>query len=360
MTKTDKRFLTLFLTAAGVLVIGGIAVVLAAMYRLVWSNPFEVRFQNGFTEVETCAVKDGAGQDYTAWDLPLPIYSFTPGPEWTQTQNAQDTANRLSWEYQDEYQNPQGDTLTFSQEMAVQGEYLPAQRMELVGDTHLFFYQGPSDIWAEDTVTRIFWIYGGSLLTITRSGPVSDSEMLGLFEQVDVHALRQPVYTPLTIQPEESQETAWDGSVTTYRYYRVQGNPEIPQDFSFCGFPQPPTGYTLEDSQWVQPMYNDINHLTRIYRCYPDRMITYDCWVGTKGIDSLLWVPAGEEVQQVTVQGNPGLIYCASGHWEMVWWDDYRIMQLSSYQYMTPEAFLAMAEQVQPVDDRPAAGHWYL
>ena len=76
------------------------------------------------------------------WDLPLPLYSFTPGPEWTQTQDAAQTANRLSFYYEDVYQNDQGATLTFIQEMAITGTQLPAGSTLTEGDTLILFSQG--------------------------------------------------------------------------------------------------------------------------------------------------------------------------------------------------------------------------
>ena len=351
MTKTEKRFLAILLTAVGVMIAAGTAVVLLTMYRLIWSNPFGEKLINGLQQVQSCWIQDGASMDSTSWELPLPMYRFTPGPEWTQTQNAQDTANRMSWEYQDTYQNQQGDTLTFSQEIAIEGEYQFAQRMEMEGDTHLFFYQGPSDIWAEDTVTRIFWIHEGSLLTITRSGLVSDQEMLELFRQADYDTLRQPNARPFTLHQEIEEETDENGILLTYRHYFLEGNPEVPPDGTFCALPSPPTGYTLDDSQWLQPQFVAADQLTQFYRCYPNRLLQYDCWMGIQGPFSLLFVPEGTEVQEVSVKGNPGLICSSSGQWSIIWWDQYRVMQFSSSQFLTPEVLLQLAEQVEPIQE---------
>ncbi len=51
MTKTEKRFLAILLTAVGVMIAAGTAVVLLTMYRLIWSNPFGVKLINGLQQV---------------------------------------------------------------------------------------------------------------------------------------------------------------------------------------------------------------------------------------------------------------------------------------------------------------------
>lgn len=73
--------------------------------------------------------------------------------------------------------------------------------------------------------------------------------------------------------------------------------------------------------------------------------------MGIQGPFSLLLVPEEAEVQEVSVKGNPGLIYSSSGQWSIIWWDQYRIMQFSSSQYLTPEVLLQLAEQVEPIKE---------
>lgn len=276
------------------------------------------------------------------WDLPLPLYSFTPGPEWTQTQDAAQTANRLSFYYEDVYQNDQGATLTFIQEMAITGTQLPAGSTLTEGDTLILFSQGQTTDGTHQS-TAIYWIQGPSLLTLRCDRHLSENQMLEFFRQVDYSAPRQPVYAPITFQWRESE----DGSGS----YTVQGNPEIPEDYRFAGFSQPPAGYSLEASE-IRVEYNCCNYLAQELRSDGgSRRLSLNCWLGTQEMRNVFLASSEEAVQQVTVKGNPGYLFCAANYGVVLWVaDGYQCLSLSIDGNTTPEALLELAQQVEPME----------
>ena len=276
------------------------------------------------------------------WDLPLPLYSFTPGPEWTQTQDAAQTANRLSFYYEDVYQNDQGATLTFIQDMAITGTQLPAGSTLTEGDTLILFSQGQTTDGAHQS-TAIYWMQGPSLLTLHCDRHLSENQMLEFFRQVDYSAPRQPVYTPITFQWRESE----DGSGS----YTVQGNPEIPEDYRFAGFSQPPAGYSFEASE-IRVEYNCCNYLAQELRSEGgSRRLYLNCWLGTQEIRNYFLASSEEAVQQVTVKGNPGYLFCSANYGVVLWVaDGYRCLSLSIDGNTTPEALLELAQQVEPME----------
>lgn len=165
------------------------------------------------------------------WDLPLPLYSFTPGPEWTQTQDAAQTANRLSFYYEDVYQNDQGATLTFIQEMAITGTQLPAGSTLTEGDTLILFSQGQTTDGTHQS-TAIYWIQGPSLLTLHCDRHLSENQMLEFFPQVGLQ--RSP---PTGIHP---HHLPMEGKRGRLRQLYRPGQPGNPGGLPLCRvFPAP-------------------------------------------------------------------------------------------------------------------------
>lgn len=167
--------------------------------------------------------------------------------------------------------------------------------------------------------------------------------MLEFFRQVDYSAPRQPVYTPITFQWRESE----DGSGS----YTVQGNPEIPEDYRFAGFSQPPAGYSFEASE-IRVEYNCCNYLAQELRSEGgSRRLSLNCWLGTQEIRNYFRASSEEAVQQVTVKGNPGYLFCAANYGVVLWVaEGYRCLSLSIDGNTTPEALLELAQQVEPME----------
>lgn len=342
LNKQQTRLLWIaFALAAAVALAIGTVLWLFPSRKIPEDAPFELITSQQSDRLMGATVRRGVTGDPSGWDLPLPLYSFTPGPEWTQIQDAAQTANVLSYSYQDVYQNAQGDYLTFNQKIAIQQEHVNAQHTTTVGDTLILFSQG------EDPggVTSITWMEGNSLLNLIWDRVVSENQMLELFEQVDPDTLRQPVYTPLTMQL-----TSGEG----YQTCVFQGNPEIPQDYQFCGFSQPPRGYELEEvmGQYDYFPSGSTDNLVRFY--YQSgglRRLELSCWLGEEYAALAFPTDRAEDVQPVTVNGNPGLLYCGANSWGIAWTDQYRALCLTSSQYITPELLLELAQQVRPLED---------
>lgn len=58
-----------------------------------------------------------------------------------------------------------------------------------------------------------------------------------------------------------------------------------------------------------------------------------------------------EAVQQVTVKGNPGYLFCAANYGVVLWVaDGYQCLSLSIDGNTTPEILLELAQQVEPME----------
>lgn len=311
-------------------------------------NSFAVQRDEYTNEILYCAVQGGLSEEEIE-NRVLDCYSFTPPEGWTLIQDAAQSANRLSRQYTDVYQNDQGQELTFTQEFATDHLEIKADREVWAGDVQVLYHQYTiAELQPPVTTSEIIWMQGDSLLQISCEQALEVDRMLEWMFLVDYSVLRQPEVSPLNLCRCSNPEEVENWSIDT-GWYRTQGNPEIPQPAQFLGFAQPPEGYALS-SEHATPWEMDWN-----YQGEDGAVLNLQCRLGTGLLFNFqqfshqeLLDPAA--VTEVTVGGNPGFVHINSQVSEIGWIDGYRTLELSSTAPMTQQELVLLAEQLQPVE----------
>ena len=98
--------------------------------------------------------------------------------------------------------------------------------------------------------------------------------------------------------------------------------------------------------------YNCCNYLAQELRSEGgSRRLSLNCWLGTQEMRNVFLASSEEAVQQVTVKGNPGYLFCAANYGVVLWVaEGYQCLSLSIDGNTTPEILLELAQQVEPME----------
>lgn len=348
MTKSQKQLV------AGIAAAAALIAVLLTVFLLA-SRPkreqaFEITREEETGQIQLAKLQTGAEENPDSWDLPLPLYRFSPTKEWySRLRGAEENANLLSYRHQDIYRNAPGELLYFSQQIAVKGQFLPAEQEAWFGDCQVIYAQQTDG--QGKTSTTIYWVHDDSLLSFVCTTDKTLNEMLELVSRVDYQSQRTPSYSVLSLMPCIER-----GGVRLP--YRSSGNPEIPVDYQFLAFSQPPEGYTADISYNQSNNSFPLDHITLGYCDQEKNQLTLDCWLGDNGSTigegfqgGLATETDPYAYQPVQIKGNPGYYYVGENSWELAWTQGYCTLQLISQTPMTSQQLLALAELVEPIDD---------
>ena len=284
----------------------------------------------------------------------LPIYSFSPPEGYTHSVNAQETANRYSDSYEDQYRSPDGGTLTFTQQAAYfnwscSGSADAFREMQF-GGTNVICR-------LEEGASSAFWLEGESILQLSADWAMDENQLLELVSRVDSSNIRQPIYTPFSFEEGYCRQETVNGATQTLRQnYRVVGNPQLPETPDYLVYAQPPQGFV-----YSEPSSETNNAQGFQTVCY------YSTSSDDAGRANVLIVTNSSQrreifthltdeeladpdlVQEVTVNGRPGL-YCFSGNQaELVWLEEDMIVSLSYTVYVgsgSSQRMVELAEQL--------------
>ena len=367
MTQKQKKLLTILIPA-------GVVVLAAAAALVIWltaepeaEKPFLILRDQDNSEIVSCTLSQGLTQEQ--WDNPeepLPIFSFTPPDGFQQTLDAAQAANHLSYQYWDEYQNREGVKLILIQRRALEDTSLeiPKDAQEVqAGQFQVIYYQGDgydnTSPWGMDPdgkrgpYTGLYWKYGDTLLRLSCTQKVELNQMLEWMQQVDYQTLRQPVYTPLTVEAGYVQrEEVEDQIRITSVNYRSQGNPEIPKELQYPGFSQVPEGYQVVESYSMEgfTLYENQQGEGLALYCTPGSADFFNNGFSYKTIVANP-IPSSElENQaafiQVTVGENPGFVHLGEDRSEIGWIDGCWTLQITATAPLTQQQLVELAESI--------------
>lgn len=259
-----------------------------------------------------CYVIQG-GLDWEA-DLPrpMPCYGFTMPEGYTHVVNAEESANRLSLSYQDQYQTPQG-ILTFTQSPA----YFDWSRSGIgtfwevqYGDARVVCQMG-------EDYSGAYWLHENTVLEFTADWAMEQNQLLDLVRRVDYSVNRTPIYSPL-----EFQAISAGGQYT----YSITGNPQLPESRMYYDFSQTPQELAAAPAD-EQTYLGTYSYFT-VASTRDGRKDTLEVRNYASGDSLFDWAaddqapPSPDTVEQVTVGGKPGLFYRSGNVLELVWLED--------------------------------------
>ena len=368
MTPKRKKLLVILIPV-------GVVVLAAAAALVIWltaapeeEKPFLILRDQDSNEIVSCTLSQGVPREQ--WESPenfLPIYSFTPPDGFQQTVDSTQTANRLSYQYRDEYQNQDGVKLVLIQRWAMEGTALklPQDAQEVqFGQLQVIYYQGTgldeTSLWGisqemeEGPYTGLYWKYGDTLLRLSCRQEMELNQMLEWMQQVDYQTLRQPVYTPLTVeagyvQREEMEE---NHTLITSVNYHSQGNPEIPKELQYPGFSQIPEGYEVVEfyTQDGFTLYENQQGEVLALFCTPGSADFFNNGISYK-TTVVNPIPSSElenqaAFAQVTVGGNPGFVHLGEDRSEIGWIDGCWTLQITATASLTQQELVELAESI--------------
>ena len=355
MTKKKKRIL-LFSILAGVVVIA--AAVAAAVWLLSPKTEesamtLAVKADNNYDPDQTVYIVLNGFDGQEEYPGTLPLYSFAMPEGYTHTVNAETSANRFATGYTDEYQTPEGGTLEFYQALASsnwrfsrEGEF---QEMTF-GGTRVVCYHG-EDFYGQKN-SAVFWLHGDSVLTFSADWAMEDNELLGLVSRVDYEAVRQPIYSPWEFHWGSFTIETGENGYTNYstRRYEITGNPQLPEEILFYGCNQPPEGF-VKSQLFSQANSSYRSRMESYYRDTDAGRETLEIFCTTWPIQVFRDMPEKELndhslVQELTVGGHPGWYYQSETVAELVFLDDYRIVDITFQGQTTQQELLELGESL--------------
>lgn len=290
----------------------------------------------------------------------LPIYTFTPGAEWKQTENGAEQMNQFSKRCKDVYQMGSVTTLTFTQEFAVKGTTIPSGQEVKFGDLQVIFSQTQQSEDGSIYQTKVYWVYENSLLSLACDyGPKMHlNEILNLMRLVDYNTLRKPIYSQLSLSR---------GYVTVENFHGIAisqqqnicsiGNPQIPENASFARLNKLPNGFIEMSSYSSSSSEQTVKYITQgfVNSTNNREQIIFHCWLGSNEKDtnglpsgfSMLSNQEAELVQETTVNGNPAFFYIDEEGSYIGWIDGYYTLELDLLYPVTQEELIALAESVE-------------
>ena len=284
------------------------------------------------------------GLDHSAsLPTPMPYYGFSMPEGYTHTCNGEESANRLSKSYTDQYRSPQGGSLTLHQQPA----YYDWNRSG-TGTFREMQFGGTKVVcrMAENS-SSAYWIYHNSVLELTADWAMDENQLLELVSRMDYDANRQPIYSDLVFRQE-------DGT------YFLAGNPQLPDQLGYYDFPQPPQGFSAYLSNEES---GDGNY--RYYSAFSTANGDTDqLEVHTYSSGTALFAqkdnsePASSHtVQQVTINGKEGLFYQSGNYTEVVWLEGDVAVGLSYTAYTNAGTLERLEEYAQSLERcRPVPG----
>lgn len=360
LTKKKKRILFIALPAAGVLIAAG-AVLWLGLGRQP-ERPFAITYSQTTGEAMSCSLQQGLPEEENLWERDLPLYTFHPGPEWEQTQNAAQQANQFSLIHQDVYQGEGSTALTFTQQFAVEGDTVPVGQEVFFGDTQMIFSQQPETTQELGYRTQIYWVHENTLLSLTCANvpEMHLNEMLQLVGQVDYQTLRQPVYSDLTLERGYMRQIQLSETVfsSDSQPCRSQGNPQIPEDAAMAQLTLLPEGFAeMTSYQAANNASQSPNFMTLGYynQNNNQQQILFFCWLGSNQFNAsgnqsgfaMLSNAPEEEILDATVKGNPAFVYTDGEHGYIGWIDGCRTLEIDVMYPISQEDLIALAETVE-------------
>ena len=352
MTKRKKKILLICIPVVVV-----IAAIIAAVVLLLPGGP--QRYLQDISAYDNSAqpvmvVKGGLEQAL----VPLPKYSVSEEvpPEYTRVENADQIANRFSYEYQDVYCTSAGDQVILRQQTA--GENVPVifpseiQRAVFAG-MEVYYAIGDRSFTAA-------WICGDTLFSLeSQSIALSLEEMLEFVNLVDYSSPSEPEIRPLEFV--EGSVEQYENS-TGKQIWRIGGNPQLPETLEYYTFTQTPEGYTeTQASSYFGMPERTLTEAGIEIGTSEDWMEAYRSPFGgvvtlvnrTIGDDGQIFydVPGSSnnealEVEEVTVNGMEGRLYAGPSYYELVLLGDYLYVDLTYRGSIAQEDFLALAELI--------------
>ncbi len=353
MTKTRKKKLLIFLIPAAVVVIAAVVVTVMLLNRPQPPQRYLQDISAYDNSSEPVFVVQGGLEEAP---VPLPQYHVAEtAPEgYTQVSFSAQTANRFSYEYQDVYFTPAGDVVYLLQQPAGQnmevGFPAQTQRAEFAG-MEIIYAVG------EDSSTAA-WIWEDTLFTLNAHLPLNLEEMLAFVNLVDYSSAGAPQARPL----EFIEGGVLQFGNTLYSlYWTVGGNPQLPQTLDYYSFTQAPEGYTEtvsitsdilpadllaqqgidagDGSDWCQAYESENGTVTLTNGVVDD----YSAVFGSVPYTSM---DNPVEIEEVTVNGMEGRLYCGAELSELVLLGDYLYIDLTYEGSISREDFLQLAELV--------------
>ncbi len=349
LTKKRKKILLIAIPAAVVVIAAAMTAAVLLLSRFSSVVPWQLQNisqYNGTGKTEY-AIANGL-ESNAELPQPMPFYAFTPPEGYTHTENAQETANRYSTHYYDEYKTSDGEKIiSLTQQPAfvswrysAEGSYQEVQ----FGDTKVVCRMGDEDATA-------IWIHDQTLLTLFVNQHLDENQLLELVSRIDYENLRQPIYSPWEFHWGSYVETVVDNEgedviQTSSKYYEITGNPQLPEQIQYYGYAQPPEGFELnqrltelnsQDGYWME-FYTgeeaEFNISTRV--------------TGMQVFDDIRREDLNNHdlIQEITVKGNQGWYHQSDTGAELVFVIDYLIVDMVYEGQITQEQMLALAESL--------------
>lgn len=317
MTKKSKKRLCILIAAAVVI---GAAVTAAVL--LLRPQPQGPHLVQAYEEKDNPMFIVVDGLEREEFTAPLAFYGLELPEGWEQDVNAEQTANRFSFEYRDIYRNQiTGLSVTLFQEPALNNRQITVEgdfQMIPFGKLKVVCYRAPVSEEARFSSSQsgAYWIYEDTLFTLTCQEDLEFDQIMELVGLVNYDTQREPIYSPLRFVcvPGTSQ-------------YSVEGNPRMPEEIRWNYFTETPEGYTPVS-------YTDNSNATStglfffgisahcIYENDRGDTLTLTNWTFANSlfnISSLEEVNDPEAVEEVTVGGREGLIHINDQVAEMAW-----------------------------------------
>ena len=349
MTMTRKKKLLIFLIPAAVAVIAAVVVTVILLNRPQPPQRYLLDISAYNNASGPVFVVQGGLEE---WPVPLPQYRVAEtAPEgYTQVSFSSQTANRFSYEYQDVYFTPAGSGVYLRQQPAGQnmevGFPAQTQRAEFAG-MEIIYGVG------EDSSTAA-WICGDTLFTLDANQPLNLEEMLAFVNLVDYSSAGAPQARPLEFIEGGVQQF---GNYFYSQSWMVGGNPQLPQTLDYYSFAQIPEGYT--ETAAVTSYVLPADQLAQQgIGAAPDWCQAYESENGTvtltNGVvdeypvifSSVPYINDPVEIEEVTVNGMEGRLYCGASFSELVLLGDYLYIDLTYEGRISREDFLQLAELV--------------
>ena len=346
MTLTKKKkILLIVLPAAVVVIAAAVVVVVLLLNRSSSATPWQLQDisqYNGTGKTEY-AIANGL-ESNAELPQPMPFYAFTPPEGYTHTENAQETANRYSTNYYDEYKTSDGKkVISLTQQpvfvswrYSAEGSYQEVQ----FGNTKVVCRTGDEDATA-------IWIHDQTVLTLFVNQAMEETQLLELVGRVDYDNLRQPIYSPWEFRQGLYIEAIIDGILVTHDDpYQIIGNPQLPEEMLYYGFASAPDGFTCDQRRTELNSKDGL--LMEFYTgdqadlCVYSTMVSQQVFIDIQGED----LNNHDLVQDITVQGNQGWYHQSDTGAELVFVTDYLIVDMVYEGQITQEEMLALAESL--------------
>ena len=345
LTKKRKKILLIAIPAAVVVIAAAMTAAVLLLSRFSSVVPWQLQNisqYNGTGKTEY-AIANGL-ESNAELPQPMPFYAFTPPEGYTHTENAQETANRYSTHYYDEYKTSDGEKIiSLTQQPAfvswrysAEGSYQEVQ----FGDTKVVCRMGDEDATA-------IWIHDQTLLTLFVNQHLDENQLLELVSRIDYENLRQPIYSPWEFRQGLYIEAIIDGILVTHDDpYQIIGNPRLPEEMLYYGFASAPDGFTCDQRRTELNSKDGL--LMEFYTgdqadlCVYSTMVSQQVFIDIQGED----LNNHDLIQEITVKGNQGWYHQSDTGAELVFVTDYLIVDMDYEGQITQEQMLALAESL--------------